>query len=30
VVSPDVNAPFAAGQAVGLGFPARGPVLITA
>jgi iron(III) transport system ATP-binding protein len=28
VVSPDVDAPFAAGQAAGLGFPAKGPVLI--
>ncbi|MEW9807047.1 ABC transporter ATP-binding protein [Mesorhizobium sp. ZMM04-5] len=28
VVTPDVDAPFQAGQAVGLGFPARGPVLI--
>ena len=29
VVSPDVDAPFEAGQAVGLGFPPRGPVLIS-
>jgi iron(III) transport system ATP-binding protein len=28
VTSPDVDAPFAAGQAIGLGFPAKGPVLI--
>ncbi len=30
VISPDVDAPFEAGQPVGLGFPARGPVLISA
>ena len=29
VVSPDVDAPFETGQAVGLGFPKRGPVLIS-
>ena len=29
VVSPDVDAPFQAGQTVGIGFPAKGPVLIT-
>ena len=28
VVSPDVDAPFAAGQSIGLGFAERGPVLI--
>ena len=28
VVSPDVDAPFAAGESVGLGFAERGPVLI--
>jgi iron(III) transport system ATP-binding protein len=28
VTSPDVDAPFAAGQPIGLGFPAKGPVLI--
>ena len=30
VISPDVDAPFEPGQSVGLGFPARGPVLISA
>ena len=30
VVSPDVDAPFEPGESVGLGFPARGPVLISA
>jgi iron(III) transport system ATP-binding protein len=30
VTSPDVDAPFEAGHTVGLGFPARGPVLIGA
>ena len=30
VISPDVDAPFEPGQAVGFGFPARGPVLISA
>ena len=30
VVSPDVDAPFAAGETVGIGFPERGPVLIRA
>jgi iron(III) transport system ATP-binding protein len=29
VVSPDVDAAFQTGQAVGIGFPERGPVLIT-
>ena len=29
-VSPDVDAPFHAGQEVGIGFAARGPVLIRA
>jgi iron(III) transport system ATP-binding protein len=29
VTSPDVNAPFEPGAAVGIGFPAKGPVLIT-
>jgi iron(III) transport system ATP-binding protein len=30
VISRDVDSPLAAGQPVGLGFPARGPVLIAA
>jgi iron(III) transport system ATP-binding protein len=29
VVSPDVDAPFAPGQPIGIGFPTRGPVLIS-
>jgi iron(III) transport system ATP-binding protein len=29
VVSPDVDAPFAPGQPIGIGFPPRGPVLIS-
>ena len=29
VTSPDVNAPFEPGAAVGIGFPSKGPVLIT-
>jgi iron(III) transport system ATP-binding protein len=30
VTSPDIDAAFEPGQAVGLGFPERGPVLISA
>jgi iron(III) transport system ATP-binding protein len=29
VTSPDVNAPFEPGAEIGIGFPAKGPVLIT-